>query len=149
MSTASAIYPRGKEAGVFPSLSNRGDEAYVEFSRQPGFAERLGRHPNLVLLRTLSKAWGLAGARVGTLLAEPELVAILRALAPPYPLPSLATEAALRRLQPDELAAARRRTAAVVRPSASVDSSGLSNGPSARAIRGSVSGRPRNASMFS
>lgn len=91
------------------------DEAYVEFSRQPGFADRLGRHGNLVLLRTLSKAWGLAGARVGALLAEPELVAILRALAPPYPLPSLATEAALRRLQPRELAAARRRTAAVVR----------------------------------
>ncbi|NGP54266.1 histidinol-phosphate transaminase [Thioalkalivibrio sp. XN8] len=91
------------------------DEAYVEFSRQPGFADRLERHGNLVLLRTLSKAWGLAGARVGALLAEPELVAILRALAPPYPLPSLATEAALRRLQPRELAAARRRTAAVVR----------------------------------
>lgn len=91
------------------------DEAYVEFSRHPGFADRLERHGNLVLLRTLSKAWGLAGARVGTLLAEPELVAILRALAPPYPLPSLATEAALRRLQPAEVAAARRRTAAVVR----------------------------------
>jgi len=91
------------------------DEAYVEFSRHPGFADRLERHPNLVLLRTLSKAWGLAGARVGTLLAEPELVAVLRALAPPYPLPSLATEAALRRLQPAELAATRRRTAAVVR----------------------------------
>ncbi|MGD9386819.1 MAG: histidinol-phosphate transaminase [Gammaproteobacteria bacterium] len=91
------------------------DEAYVEFSRHPGFADRLERHPNLVLLRTLSKAWGLAGARVGTLLGEPELVSILRALAPPYPLPSLATEAALRRLQPREAAAARRRTAATVR----------------------------------
>jgi histidinol-phosphate aminotransferase len=91
------------------------DEAYVEFSRHPGFADWLERYPNLVLLRTLSKAWGLAGARVGTLLGEPELVAILRALAPPYPLPSLATEAALRRLQPAELAAARRRTAAVAR----------------------------------
>ena len=91
------------------------DEAYVEFSRHPGFTDRLERYPNLVLLRTLSKAWGLAGARVGTLLAEPELVAVLRALAPPYPLPSLATEAALRRLQPAELAATRRRTAAIVR----------------------------------
>ena len=91
------------------------DEAYVEFSRHPGFADRLERYSNLVLLRTLSKAWGLAGARVGTLLAEPELVAVLRALAPPYPLPSLATEAALRRLQPAELAATRRRTAALVR----------------------------------
>jgi histidinol-phosphate aminotransferase len=91
------------------------DEAYIEFAREAGLASRLGAHPNLVLLRTLSKAWGLAGARIGALLAEPELVAILRALAPPYPLPSVATEAALRRLQPAELAAARRRTAGVVR----------------------------------
>lgn len=91
------------------------DEAYLEFARGGGFAERLAAYPNLVLLRTLSKAWGLAGARVGALLADPELIAILRALAPPYPLPSLATEAALRRLQPAEIAAARRRTAGVVR----------------------------------
>lgn len=91
------------------------DEAYVEFARHEGFAGRIGTHANLVLLRTLSKAWGLAGARVGALLGAPELVAILRALAPPYPLPSLATEAALRRLQPAELGAARRRTAAVVK----------------------------------
>jgi len=91
------------------------DEAYVEFARDEGCAGRPEAHANLVVLRTLSKAWGLAGARVGALLGDPELVAILRALAPPYPLPSLATEAALRRLQPAELAAARRRTAAVVR----------------------------------
>jgi histidinol-phosphate aminotransferase len=91
------------------------DEAYVEFSRHGGYAGRLADLPNLVLLRTLSKAWGLAGARIGALLAAPELVAVLRALAPPYPLPSLATEAALRRLQPDEIAAARRRTAGLIR----------------------------------
>jgi histidinol-phosphate aminotransferase len=91
------------------------DEAYIEFAREEGLADRLGAYPNLVLLRTLSKAWGLAGARIGALLAEPELIAILRALAPPYPLPSVATEAALRRLQPAELTAARRRTAGVVR----------------------------------
>jgi len=91
------------------------DEAYVEFARGPGPVEQLAALPNLVLLRTLSKAWGLAGARVGALLADPELVVRLRGLAPPYPLPSLATEAALRRLQPRELAAARRRTAGVLR----------------------------------
>jgi histidinol-phosphate aminotransferase len=91
------------------------DEAYVEFCGTSGCAGLLAEHANLVLLRTLSKAWGLAGARIGALLADPELVAILRALAPPYPLPSLATEAALRRLAPGELAAARRRTAGVVK----------------------------------
>lgn len=91
------------------------DEAYIEFSGDEGFAEQLEIHPNLVLLRTLSKAWGLAGARIGALLADPGLVAILRALAPPYPLPSLAIEAALRRLRPAEITAIRRRTAGVVR----------------------------------
>ena len=91
------------------------DEAYVEFARSGDFAERLEALPNLVLLRTLSKAWGLDGARFGALVSDPELVAILRLLAPPYPLPSLATEAALRRLQPAEVTATRRRTAAVVR----------------------------------
>jgi histidinol-phosphate aminotransferase len=91
------------------------DEAYIEFARDDGFAGGLASHPNLVLLRTLSKAWGLAGARVGALLADPELIAILRALVPPYPLPSLATEAALRRLKPAEAAAARRRTQGVIR----------------------------------
>lgn len=90
------------------------DEAYVEFSGDEGCASLLEGRPNLVLLRTLSKAWGLAGARIGALLADPQLVAILRALAPPYPLPSLATEAALRRLRPAEIAAARRRTVALV-----------------------------------
>jgi histidinol-phosphate aminotransferase len=91
------------------------DEAYVEFARGEGCAALLDARPNLVLLRTLSKAWGLAGARIGALVADPELIALLRALAPPYPLPSLATEAALRRLRPAELAATRRRTAGVVR----------------------------------
>jgi histidinol-phosphate aminotransferase len=90
------------------------DEAYIEFAQDAGCAGLLEEHPNLVLLRTLSKAWGLAGARVGALLAEPELVSVLRTLAPPYPLPSLAIEAALRRLQPEELAAARRRNAHLV-----------------------------------
>jgi histidinol-phosphate aminotransferase len=47
------------------------DEAYVEFARDEGCAGLLEAHPNLVLLRTLSKAWGLAGARIGAVLADP------------------------------------------------------------------------------
>ena len=90
------------------------DEAYQEFSRYPGFAGALGRFSNLVVLRTLSKAHGLAGARCGALLADPEIVGMLRPLLPPYPLSSLTVEAALRRLAPRELAAARRRTAATI-----------------------------------
>jgi len=91
------------------------DEAYQEFSSAPGFVGVLGRFSNLVILRTLSKAYGLAGARCGALLADAEIVGMLRALLPPYPLPSLTVEAALKRLAPAERAAARRRTAATVR----------------------------------
>jgi histidinol-phosphate aminotransferase len=114
-----ALVPRATAARLCQALDGHAvvvvDEAYVEFSGTEGLADMLDAHGNLVLLRTLSKAWGLAAARIGALLADPELVAILRALAPPYPLPSLAVEAALRRLAPAELAAARRRTAALVR----------------------------------
>lgn len=90
------------------------DEAYAEYASAPSLAERLDRHPNLAVLRTLSKAYGLAGARCGVLLGQPELVAFLRGLLPPYPLPSLSVEAALKRLRPKELADARRRAAATV-----------------------------------
>lgn len=50
------------------------DEAYVDFSTQNGVA-LLARHPNLIVLRTLSKGYGLAGLRLGYLLARPEIVA--------------------------------------------------------------------------
>lgn len=64
------------------------DEAYVEFSGSPGLARHLSRHPNLVVLRTLSKAWALAGARCGSLLADREIVGLLRRIIPPYALPA-------------------------------------------------------------
>lgn len=78
------------------------DEAYVEFaSRKRGFgsvADCLDEHANLVVLRTLSKAWALAGARIGILLGDARVVALLRKLMPPYPLPSPCVDAALRAL---------------------------------------------------
>lgn len=60
------------------------DEAYIEFSSQPSFAENLRRFPNLVILRTLSKAWGLAGIRVGYCLADRLIVEYLMRIKPPY-----------------------------------------------------------------
>jgi histidinol-phosphate aminotransferase len=80
------------------------DEAYVEFASQPSLVRHIRRFPNLVILRTLSKAHGLAGARCGTLLANPEIVALLRKVIPPYAISQLTTEAALRLLQPPQLA---------------------------------------------
>jgi len=71
------------------------DEAYIEFADRPGATALLDRHPNLVVLRTLSKAWGLAGSRIGAVLAQPGVIAALRTVQSPYPLAAPATEAAL------------------------------------------------------
>ncbi len=65
------------------------DEAYIEFILEESFTQALRDFPNLVLLRTLSKAWGLAGLRVGGLLAESSLVREIRKVQSPYPIPSL------------------------------------------------------------
>ena len=63
------------------------DEAYVEFSPQGSLAPVLDQQDNLAILRTLSKAWGLAGARLGVLAGSPELIQLLRKVLPPYPIP--------------------------------------------------------------
>lgn len=83
------------------------DEAYGEFSAQPSWSTELGKFEHLVVLRTLSKAYGLAGARVGCALAHPELIALLRKLIAPYPLPSPVVDAALRGLAEPEQVQAR------------------------------------------
>lgn len=72
------------------------DEAYREFSAPEAESARLlGRYPNLVILRTFSKAYGLAGARAGYLLTGPGIAANIRAVAPPFGLSSLAEAGAL------------------------------------------------------
>lgn len=75
------------------------DEAYIEFARIPSIARRLDGTGNLIVLRTLSKALGLAGIRCGALLAEAQLVERLRCLMPPYPLSAPTVEAASRQLR--------------------------------------------------
>jgi histidinol-phosphate aminotransferase len=87
------------------------DEAYVEFSGQPSLATELASHPALVVLRTLSKAYGLAGARCGTLLAHPEVIALLRKVIQPYAVTQLSIEAVFRTLQSAALSVAARRVA--------------------------------------
>ena len=76
------------------------DEAYIEFSELRSLSSEAVRRPNLIVLRTLSKAYGIAGARVGALIANPDIVAIAARALPPYPLPSLSIEAALAALAP-------------------------------------------------
>ena len=80
------------------------DEAYIEFSDLESLATEAAKRANLVVLRTLSKAYGLAGARVGTAIANAELVGILQRALPPYPLPTLSIEAALAALAPSRRA---------------------------------------------
>jgi histidinol-phosphate aminotransferase len=79
------------------------DEAYLEFVRDPkapSGVDVLAAHPNVVLLRTLSKAYGLAGLRVGYAVAEPRLAAGIRAVSTPFGVSHLAQRAALASLEP-------------------------------------------------
>lgn len=89
------------------------DEAYIEFSGAPSMARHVASCPYLVVVRTLSKAHGLAGARCGTLIAAPEIVALLRKIIPPYALTQPTIETVLAALEPDRLEAARRRVALI------------------------------------
>jgi histidinol-phosphate aminotransferase/imidazoleglycerol-phosphate dehydratase/histidinol-phosphatase len=76
------------------------DEAYLEFSFLPSLASEAAKRPNLVVLKTLSKAFGLAGARVGCAIGHPDLIRVAARALPPYPLPSLSIEAAMAALAP-------------------------------------------------
>ncbi len=87
------------------------DEAYVEFTDAPSASVLLARHDHVAVLRTLSKAYALAGARVGVLLAANEVIALLRRILAPYPLPAGSVAAALAALSPDGIAQARARIA--------------------------------------
>lgn len=60
------------------------DEAYIDFSKQPSWLERLEQYPNLIITQTLSKAIGLAGIRMGILYASEEIVSVLNKIKPPY-----------------------------------------------------------------
>ena len=85
------------------------DEAYVEFAEGGSAAALLDRYEHLDVLRTLSKAWALAGARIGCLLAHADVIALLRRILPPYPLPRPCVAAAMEALSPQGQAAARER----------------------------------------
>jgi histidinol-phosphate aminotransferase len=91
------------------------DEAYREFVTDPDVPDGLaayGDRPNVVVLRTLSKAWGLAGLRIGFLVGSPEVAAAVRKVVTPFSTSSAAQAAALAALRAsDEM---QRRAAAVV-----------------------------------
>ncbi|HLF66852.1 MAG TPA: histidinol-phosphate transaminase [Gammaproteobacteria bacterium] len=79
------------------------DEAYIEFSNHKSCSTLLGQYDNLAVLRTLSKAYGMAGARCGVVLAHAKLIALLEKVISPYPLASPVIEIVLQELTSDNL----------------------------------------------
>jgi histidinol-phosphate aminotransferase len=68
------------------------DEAYIEFSNQPSAINLLRKYSNLIVLQTFSKAWGMAGARVGTAYASSEIIQLINKIKPPYNVNSMSQE---------------------------------------------------------
>ncbi len=75
------------------------DEAYIDFSEQKSWLERLAEFPNLIITQTLSKAFGLAGIRLGVCYASKEIIKILNNIKPPYNVNELSQQRAIARLQ--------------------------------------------------
>ncbi|OOF65471.1 histidinol-phosphate transaminase [Rodentibacter sp. Ppn85] len=87
------------------------DEAYIEFCPEATMATELANFPHLAIIRTLSKAFALAGLRCGFTLANPELIRILQKVIAPYPLPVPVADIAAQALQPVGLAQMQRQVA--------------------------------------
>src|SRR5215217_1141406 len=75
------------------------DEAYINFSRQKSFIQELTEYANLVVLQTLSKAWGLAGLRVGMAFASEDIIEVMNKVKPPYNINEASQQLALQALQ--------------------------------------------------
>ncbi|HTE29774.1 MAG TPA: histidinol-phosphate transaminase [Chryseolinea sp.] len=78
------------------------DEAYIDFTTRQRFVSELPHHPNLVILQTFSKAWGLAGLRLGMCFASPDIIAILNKIKYPYNVNIKTQELALQALEHEE-----------------------------------------------
>jgi histidinol-phosphate aminotransferase len=89
------------------------DEAYVEFASRPSLVRHIESRPQLAILRTLSKAHGLAGARLGTLIADPEVIGLLRKVIAPYAVPQLILEAVIPLLSTVHLRTLNKRIAVI------------------------------------
>jgi len=75
------------------------DEAYINYSRQKSFIQELTEYGNLVVLQTLSKAWGLAGLRIGIAFASEEIIEVFNKIKPPYNINQSSQELALKGLK--------------------------------------------------
>ena len=75
------------------------DEAYIHFSREKSLVSEINNFPNLVVLQTFSKAWGLAGLRVGLAFANEEITELFNKVKPPYNISEIAQRAILEALK--------------------------------------------------
>jgi histidinol-phosphate aminotransferase len=109
------LIPRTDIEMICTQLANKAivvvDEAYIEFASVASMSSALDRFANLVVLRTLSKAYALAGSRCGALLAHPDIVSLLARVITPYSLPTQTIESVLKFTDGDHRAAAQQRIA--------------------------------------
>jgi histidinol-phosphate aminotransferase len=75
------------------------DEAYIDFSKNESWLQEINDYPNLVITQTLSKAYAMAGLRVGILYASTEIISILNKIKPPYNINNLSQETAIKKLE--------------------------------------------------
>ena len=75
------------------------DEAYINFSRFRSFSQELNEYPNLVILQTLSKAWGLAALRVGMAFTSTAIIEVMNRIKPPYNISQASQELVLKSLE--------------------------------------------------
>jgi len=75
------------------------DEAYIDFAEGPSYTTLLDDYPNLVIMQTFSKAWGMAGIRLGMAFASEEIIALFNKVKPPYNVNQLTQKTALEQLQ--------------------------------------------------
>lgn len=78
------------------------DEAYIDFTNQPSFSQRLNEFNNLVILQTLSKAWGLAAIRLGMCFANKAIIQVLNKIKSPYNISMLTQQIALKELEMED-----------------------------------------------
>ena len=88
------------------------DEAYIDFSEQDSWLGSLEKFPNLVITQTLSKAYGLAGIRLGVCYASKEIIKVLNSIKPPYNVNELTQQRAADRLQ--NIAAVEKEVALII-----------------------------------
>ncbi|HYC27173.1 MAG TPA: histidinol-phosphate transaminase [Chitinophagaceae bacterium] len=85
-------------AALFPGVVVI-DEAYIDFTSEPSWSQKLAEYPNIVVLQTLSKAWGMANIRLGMAFAHAKLIDILNKIKAPYNINGLTQRAALEALE--------------------------------------------------